>query len=76
MAECGARPGSRVVACRTLLRESRLHVIGIPCAAVIGKMTGGAVFGEPSIDAVFVARGTLHTGMRSRQGKSGCAVIE
>ena len=55
-----ARPGSRIVAGCTLLRESGLRMVRVRRAAVIRQMTGRTRCREACINIVFVARRTLH----------------
>ena len=74
--ECCPSPGSRIVTGRTQLRESCLCMIRIRRGAVIGKMTGNAIFRKACIDMVLVTRCTGLADVGARERKRRIGVVE
>jgi hypothetical protein len=70
------RPGSCIVAGRTLLGESCLGVIRIRRPAVIREVTGEAGCRKPGIDIVLMTRCACHPGVGTRKRKGCIAVIK
>jgi hypothetical protein len=72
-----SRPGSRrIVARRTLLRESCRHMVRAGDAVIVSQMAGHARGRQSCIHVVFVARGAQRAGMGAGQWERGRAVIE
>jgi hypothetical protein len=76
MIERRPRPGSCIVAGRTLLGESCLGVIRICCPAVIREMTGDARCRKPGIDIVLMTCCACHPGVGTRKREWCIAVIK
>jgi hypothetical protein len=72
-----SRPGSRrIVARRTLLRESCRRMVRVRDTVIVGQMAGHARGRQAIVNVVLVARGTQRAGMGAGQGERGRAVIE